>query len=63
MTQETFGCPDDVACCYLAHWNQGNRDNDSRNCRCNAYVCCLAQPASRFILPVGVTVRCDLKEK
>lgn len=48
---------------YLAYGYQGNAQDDTRDCWRYAYVGCLAEPARRFILAIGMSVRRYLKKK
>ena len=63
MTEETFRSRAGARRNDLTKKNQGDAQRDPRECRCGAYMGCLAQPARRFVLSIGVAVRRYLEEK
>ncbi len=63
MTEEAFGGYSEVRSHYLTNRRQGNAGYDPGNCRYNTQMSGLAQPASSFLLSVGVSVRSDLQKE
>ena len=63
MTEETFHGRADARRDDLTKKNQGDAQCDPRQRWGGAYMGCLAQPARRFVLAVGVAVRRYLEEK
>jgi hypothetical protein len=63
MREKSLGRRKDCWCRHFSNGHQGDAENDSGYGGYNAYVRYLAQPARRFILPIGVFVGRNLEQK